>query len=154
MMPGDPAQDLMDKMQGIPLESLEAIKAAFGVDSTDPLLLQYGKYLLNLIKGDLGISISRFPTPVGRVLQVAVPWTVGLMGTATIISFFSWHDNWNRRCMETQYEVGFFHRGALYFRTFLSIFLAWFIADLLSSFQNSHLSSRKCLYSATGKRHS
>ncbi|MGD9907831.1 MAG: ABC transporter permease, partial [Mesotoga sp.] len=34
MMPGDPAQDLMDKMQGIPLESLEAIKAAFGVDST------------------------------------------------------------------------------------------------------------------------
>jgi peptide/nickel transport system permease protein len=66
MMPGDPAQDLMDKMQGIPLESLEAIRAAFGVDSSDPMILQYGKYLLNLLKGDLGISISRFPTRSGE----------------------------------------------------------------------------------------
>ncbi|MDK2945090.1 MAG: peptide/nickel transport system permease protein [Mesotoga sp.] len=133
MMPGDPAQDLMDKMQGIPLESLEAIKAAFGVDSTDPLLLQYGKYLLNLIKGDLGISISRFPTPVGRVLQVAVPWTVGLMGTATIISFFlgtiiGIGVAWKRNTKLASFTVGLF----IFVRSFpyfwLGLLLIYFLA--------------------------
>ena len=133
MMPGDPAQDLMDKMQGIPLESLESIKAAFGVDSSDPMIVQYGKYLTNLLKGDLGISISRFPTPVWGVLKVAVPWTIGLMGTATIISFFLGTAigigvAWKRNTRLASFTVGFF----IFVRSFpyfwLGLLLIYFLA--------------------------
>jgi peptide/nickel transport system permease protein len=113
MMPGDPASDLIDKMQGIPPEALESIKAAFGVDTTEPLISQYGNYLLNLLKGDFGISISRFPTPVSQVLKIAIPWSIGLMGIATIISFTIGTISgiacaWNRDKPLATFTVGFF----------------------------------------------
>jgi len=132
-MPGDPAQDLMDKMQGIPLESLESIRAAFGVDSTDSMVIQYGKYLLNLIKGDLGISISRFPTPVSGVLKVAVPWTIGLMGTATIISFFigtiiGIGVAWKRNTRLASFTVGMF----IFVRSFPYFWLGLLLIYLLA----------------------
>lgn len=63
MMPGDPARELIDRMQGIPPEAMESIRIAFGLDTKDTLIVQYGKYLLNVLKGELGISLSRFPTP-------------------------------------------------------------------------------------------
>ena len=87
-MPGDPAQELMDKMEGISPAALDSIRAAFGVDTDDSLITQYGKYLANLARGDLGISISRFPMPVSQVMKVAIPWTLGLIGLSTIFSFF------------------------------------------------------------------
>ncbi len=113
MMPGDPASDLVDKMQGIPPESLESIKAAFGVDTDEPILVQYGKYLANLAKGDFGISLSRFPTPVSEVLSIAIPWSLGLMGLATIISFIvgtiiGIACAWNRDKNLATFTVGFF----------------------------------------------
>ena len=88
MMPGDPARELIDRMQGIPPEAMESIRIAFGLDTKDTLIVQYGKYLLNVLKGELRISLSRFPTPVRDVLKIAIPWTLGLMGFATILSFF------------------------------------------------------------------
>jgi len=113
LMPGDPASDLVNKMQGIPPEALESIKAAFGVDTEDSLLTQYGKYLYNLVKGDLGISISRFPIPVSDVLRIAIPWSLGLMGLSTIISFFigtliGIGCAWNRSKPLATFTVGFF----------------------------------------------
>src|SRR6056297_96553 len=113
MMPGDPASDLVDKMQGVPPEALESIKAAFGVNTEDSLITQYGKYLFNLLKGDFGISISRFPTPVADVLKVAIPWSLGLMGLSTIISFIigtiiGIACAWNRNKPLATFTVGFF----------------------------------------------
>ncbi|MFH2115848.1 MAG: ABC transporter permease, partial [Spirochaetota bacterium] len=87
LMPGDPAEALMDKMGGIPPEQLESIRVAFGLATTDSLFVQYGKYLLNTLQGDFGISLSRFPMPVLSVLKIALPWTIGLIGLCTLISF-------------------------------------------------------------------
>lgn len=113
MMPGDPASDLIDKMQGIQPEALESIKVAFGINTDEPLINQYGKYLLNVLKGDLGISLSRFPTPVSEVLGVAIPWTLGLIGLSTVISFFigtiiGIGCAWNRNKKSATFTVGFF----------------------------------------------
>lgn len=87
LMPGDPARALLDKMEGIPPEQLDSIRAAFGLDTGDSLFVQYGNYLAHTFRGDLGISLSRFPMPVSEVLGLAIPWTVGLLGLCTIISF-------------------------------------------------------------------
>ncbi len=113
MMPGDPASDLIDKMQGVPPEALESIKVAFGINTEDPIINQYGKYLLNILKGDFGISLSRFPTPVSDVLKVAIPWTLGLIGLSTIISFLigtviGIGCAWNRNKSAATFTVGFF----------------------------------------------
>ena len=82
-------------MQGIPLESLEAIRAA-GVDSNDPLLVST-ESIFNLLKGDLGISISRFPLSL-EVLQVAFPGLSDLwVLQRSSVSFLT---DWNRRCVE------------------------------------------------------
>jgi len=87
MMPGDPARALLDKMENLQPEQLDTIRAAFGLDTDDPLIVQYGRYLRNTLRGDLGTSFSRFPTPVSEVMRVALPWSIGLMGLCTIISF-------------------------------------------------------------------
>lgn len=87
LMPGDPVQ-IMFSSAGteLPPESLQALKLTFGfVDG--PLWQQYLTYLGSIFTGDLGRSIKYFPLPVTSVLGNALIWTVGLMGTATIVSF-------------------------------------------------------------------
>src|SRR5208282_3542664 len=34
-----------------------------------------------------GISITFFPTPVSSVIRTALPWTLALVGVATVLSF-------------------------------------------------------------------
>lgn len=87
LMPGDPIQ-IMFSSTGTELsaENLASLKLTFGfVDG--PLWQQYLTYLQSIFTGDLGRSIKYFPLPVTSVLGHALIWTVGLMGTATIISF-------------------------------------------------------------------
>ena len=52
-----------------------------------PLWQQYLDYWGLILHGELGISFTYFPTPVTDVIQQALPWTIGLVGIATIISF-------------------------------------------------------------------
>jgi peptide/nickel transport system permease protein len=48
---------------------------------------QYGEFWRRLFKGDLGRSLSSFPTPVMTLIGRSMPWTLGLLLTATIISW-------------------------------------------------------------------
>ncbi|MER7035368.1 ABC transporter permease, partial [Streptomyces albidoflavus] len=41
----------------------------------------------HLLDGDLGLSFTFFPTPVGEVISQALPWTLALVGITTLISF-------------------------------------------------------------------
>ncbi len=113
LMPGDPAKALMDRMEGVDAEKLDSVRAAFGLDTQDPLPVQYGKYLLNTVRGDLGISLSRFPMPVSTVLASALPWTIGLMGLCTIFGFafgtlLGIWAAWRRQRKLASFTVGFF----------------------------------------------
>ncbi len=67
---------------------MPALYAMFGLDEQKPLLQQYFDYWATLFRGDLGISFAFFPMPVTEVIGQALPWTVGLVGIATLISFF------------------------------------------------------------------
>lgn len=64
-------------------ENLERLRATFGLDR--PLLEQYGQFWAGLARGDLGTSVE-YSRPVTDVLAERLPWTVVLVGTATMLS--------------------------------------------------------------------
>lgn len=87
MIPGDPVQALINRYQGqLDSHAIQALYVLFGLDKKVSLWDQYWQYWGQLFRGDLGISFSYFPTPVSQVLRSSLPWTVGLVGVATIIS--------------------------------------------------------------------
>ena len=87
VMPGDPIQIMFAGAgSDLSLENLNALKLTFGfIDA--PLWDQYLAYLKSVFTGDLGRSIKYYPLPVTELLGRALMWTVGLVGTATVVSF-------------------------------------------------------------------
>ncbi|EIM30544.1 ABC transporter permease [Microvirga lotononidis] len=87
LMPGNPIEIMFSSAgSDLSAENLEALKLTFGFVE-GPLWQQYLTYLHSVFTGDLGRSIKYFPLPVTELLGRALIWTVGLMGTATLISF-------------------------------------------------------------------
>ncbi|WP_062077418.1 ABC transporter permease [Demequina globuliformis] len=89
MLPGDPASIMIAKMSrngDVTEAQLESIRRLFGNPDTS-LWDQYLQYWQQLFKGDLGVSVSFYPTPVVELIGSALPWSIGLVGMATIISF-------------------------------------------------------------------
>jgi peptide/nickel transport system permease protein len=87
LMPGSPENVVLQKFSGnVTPEQIAAVKVQFGLSDAS-FLSQYGTYWKNLFKGDLGISIDRFPTPVSEVIGQGIWWTVVLVGVATLLSF-------------------------------------------------------------------
>lgn len=90
MLPGNPVDILLGKLavQGpVTLETRKSLEALFGADSSSPLWKQYVDYLHAIGTGDFGVSVTFFPTPVVQVIGSALPWTLVLVGMATIITF-------------------------------------------------------------------
>jgi peptide/nickel transport system permease protein len=87
LMPGNPIEIMFSSAgSDLSAENLEALKLTFGFVE-GPLWQQYLTYLHSVFTGDLGRSIKYFPLPVTDLLVRALVWTMGLMGTATLISF-------------------------------------------------------------------
>lgn len=87
MMPGDPAQALFARFQGrLEPAALEALTVTLGV-STAPLGEQYLTYLGQLTRGELGISLVYFPSPVSEVIAGGLGWTLFLAGGALVVAF-------------------------------------------------------------------
>lgn len=91
LIPGDPISALLAQMAqhgeivSGGTEIIEAYKEQFGLNGT--WLEQYFRYLWSLLRGDLGPSIMAFPTTVQELLVDAIPWTMGLLLVATVISW-------------------------------------------------------------------
>jgi peptide/nickel transport system permease protein len=87
LMPGDPATALFARFRGrLGPEALDALRETFGLTKA-PLLSQYFAYLKHVLRGDLGISVAYFPSPVTDVIGTGLAWTVFLAGTAVVVSF-------------------------------------------------------------------
>ena len=88
LMPGNPAEAMMARFHGhINPSALKALEVAFGVNNHESLLSSYIHYLGNTLTGNLGISISYFPLSVSSVIAKALPWSLSLVGVATIFGF-------------------------------------------------------------------
>ena len=57
----------------------------FGLDK--PLWRQYLTYLSDVARLDFNYSVSTYPRTVNEIILEAIPWTVGLLGTTTVLSF-------------------------------------------------------------------
>jgi peptide/nickel transport system permease protein len=83
-MPGDPVSRMVARLQGqIRPDQVEALRESFGL-SDAPLWEQYVRYLGQIFTGNLGFSISRFPTPVIDVISGVIGWTF-LLGFVSLI---------------------------------------------------------------------
>lgn len=88
MIPGDPVSSLISKYQGrLSTDAIQSLYVLFGLDKKQSLWEQYIDYWKQLFHGDLGLSFTFFPAPVSEVIGNSLPWTLGLVGITTIISF-------------------------------------------------------------------
>jgi peptide/nickel transport system permease protein len=93
LSPNDPVerqvgQIMMSGSQVSP-EAIEHLRVAlsemYGLEGS--VWEQYLAFWGRLLRGDLGPSLSSFPTPVSDLLAQAMPWTFGLLMTSIAISW-------------------------------------------------------------------
>lgn len=91
LMPGDPVSAVLTRLASrggtVAPETREAITAMLGQDGGN-IFQQYIGYLKNIFTGNWGVSVTYFPNQVTTSIASALPWTICLVGTTTIISFF------------------------------------------------------------------
>jgi len=90
LIPGNPVQTKLMQLyrQGIRLggqEFVEKYSKLFSLDQ--PMHVQFINYITMLAQGNLGFSISYFPATVLNLILTRLPWTIGLLGVAVVISF-------------------------------------------------------------------
>lgn len=89
LMPGNIIDMLLLEYQrmGVPRElALAEIAALYNINLSEPIWMQYIRYVGSLLRGDLGLCyISR--VPVADALLHALPWTVFLLSISITISF-------------------------------------------------------------------
>ncbi|HLX50125.1 MAG TPA: ABC transporter permease [Streptosporangiaceae bacterium] len=143
LIPGNPVDAILSHMQGITLSraTINGLELQFGVGTKASLWSQYTHYWSTILHGNLGTSISNGFVPVTTVIRGALPWTLGLVGVSTVISFVlgtgigvlvawrrgSWLDN-------LLPVVTFFQAAPYFFIAFLAvdlfaIKLGWFPAE-------------------------
>ena len=75
---GDTSPEAVEMMR-------EALRELYGVQGS--LTEQYFDYWRRMLVLDFGPSLSAFPTPVSVLIARALPWTIGLLLTCTLISW-------------------------------------------------------------------
>jgi peptide/nickel transport system permease protein len=63
----------------------EALRELYGIQGS--LWEQYFTYWGRMLRLDFGPSLSAFPTPVSVLIARALPWTIGLLLTCTLIAW-------------------------------------------------------------------
>lgn len=87
MMKGDAVDQYLSRNRNVSPEAADALRSLLGLDTDKTLLQQYVDYWALLLRGDLGVSLLHGLRPVTEVIGQALPWTVGLVGFATVVSF-------------------------------------------------------------------
>lgn len=82
VLPGDPAA-LMLSEGGGSAESIAALRADLGLDA--PLLVQYGRYLFDVLRGDLGVSLFTQRSVVATIAE-QLPSTIELAVASMLVA--------------------------------------------------------------------
>jgi len=92
LTPIDPVEQMVASMTAFGDTSPEAVelmreslRELYGVKGSLPS--QYVTYWARLLRLDFGPSLSAFPTPVSVLIARALPWTIGLLFTCTVIAW-------------------------------------------------------------------
>jgi peptide/nickel transport system permease protein len=132
-VPGDPVKTILSKYPDLTPQAYKALYQMIGGSvEKGSLWSQYWKYWDDVIHFNFGIDLNSFPTPVSQILSQAIPWTLILLGTATVIAFLlgttlgilaGWrHGGWLDRALPGL----MFLQAAPYF--FVALILVYFLA--------------------------
>lgn len=72
-------------MQGAMEEMARAYNEKFGLDQ--PLYIQYFRFMGDILRLDFNVSLLMYPSRVIDLIGQALPWTVGLLLTSTLLAF-------------------------------------------------------------------
>ncbi len=93
LAPSDPVQQTIAALQSrgtfldpaIMDQMVQDLTELYGLEGS--MLEQYWAFWGRLFRGDFGVSFFQFPTPVNQLIRRALPWTLGLLLTTTVIGF-------------------------------------------------------------------
>ncbi|OFP71192.1 peptide ABC transporter permease [Actinomyces sp. HMSC065F12] len=90
-MPGDPVVTLtrqIEQQTGTKLsaEQVQSMYSLYG-DPQKNIVEQFLTYISDVLHGEFGISVMRYPTSVGELISGALPWTVLLVGVTTLLAW-------------------------------------------------------------------
>ena len=87
-MPGNAVQAIMAKFPNLTPSAYRALEAMLGVGHPGSIWHQYWSYLGEVSHLNFGTDVSQYPASVSSLLVQTIPWTITLVGTATLIAFF------------------------------------------------------------------
>ncbi|MEV0380932.1 ABC transporter permease [Nonomuraea sp. NPDC050643] len=138
-MPGDPVASMVARANVTNAQAVEAMRAyynnLFGLDQ--PLWQQYVNFWGALFRGDFGLSIWLFPTPVSDVITGAVPYTLALVIPSVLLSWvvgnrFGAYAARRKLLDNTVLPIGYVLTAMPYM--WLAVLLAWSLGVLAGLF--------------------
>src|ERR1700745_173262 len=87
-MPGNAVQAVMSKFPNLTPSAYRALEAMLGVGHPGSIWHQYWAYLVDISHFNFGVDVSQYPASVSSLLVQTIPWTITLVGPATLIAFF------------------------------------------------------------------
>jgi len=122
----------MSKFPNLQPSAYKALEALLGVGHPGSLWDQYWAYLDNVFHFNFGTDVTNYPASVASLLAQTIPWTITLVGTATVIAFLigtvlgvvaGWrHGGWLDRVLP----------GLMFFQAVPYFFLALILLELLA----------------------
>jgi peptide/nickel transport system permease protein len=86
-IPGNAVEAIMAKFPSLQPSAYQALQAMLGVGHGGSLFSQYGHYLVDVCHFNFGTDVAQYPASVSTLLVQTIPWTLTLVGTATVIAF-------------------------------------------------------------------
>jgi peptide/nickel transport system permease protein len=86
-MPGNAVQSVMAKFPNLQPSAYKALEALLGVGHPGSIWSQYVNYLDEIFHFNFGTDVSQYPASVSSLLVQTLPWTITLVGMATVIAF-------------------------------------------------------------------
>jgi len=139
LIPGNPLDALLSKSQGqLSKATIAAMGEQLGVGTKTGMWGQYLHFWSDAVHFNFGISVSNGLVPVSGIIGAAMPYTLGLVGVSTVISFVLGTSigtviGWKRGSwMDNLLPVVTFFQAAPYFFLaflaveFLAVDLGWF----------------------------
>jgi peptide/nickel transport system permease protein len=132
VMPGNAVQDIMSKFPSLQPSAYKALEAMLGVGHPGSVWHQYWAYLVDVFHFNFGTDVAEYPAKVSTLLGETIPWTITLVGTATVMAFFvgtalgivaGWrHGGWLERVLP----------GLMFLQAIPYFFLALILLELLA----------------------
>ncbi len=87
IMPGNAIDAVLGRFQNLTPQVVKSLEVQFGFHPKGTIFSQYLQYWGDVLHFNLGVSTSQYPTHVSTIIGQTLPWTLALVGVATILSF-------------------------------------------------------------------